>query len=123
VAAANKPGAMKGSFADSLGTLLQQIGGMMSTPDADVDFLQKMQLVIVTKIKQVVNQGLPSKPAGAPGDMGSSPDMSGNPAAGGAGGPMLAGPPGPAGQGVSPLAQAPNPDELRRVLSGAGGGQ
>jgi hypothetical protein len=119
-----KTGAQKGSFVEALGQQLQALGGMMALPDADIDFVQKLQTVLAVKIRQIVNHGVPM-PAGA-GGQGSPPSAAGGPGGqpqGQPGGqPMMAGPPGSAGQGVSPLTQPPNPDELRRMI-GAGAGQ
>jgi hypothetical protein len=111
------------SPAKQYGALLSDIGGMMATPGADIEFLQKLQMVIAQKVQEMVHQAIPSpggQPGGPPPGGGMGSPMPG-PGGGPPGGPGLAGP--PAGvNGVQQLAQPPNPDELRRLV-GQGAGQ
>lgn len=118
------------SFLQSLGNLLGDVGALMQFPDADIAWCQKLQLAIATKIREgtgavkspgagamgsAQGMGQPSPGAAMGGPAGQGPQM-GQPQMGQ---PALAGPPGV--NGVSNLSQAPNPDELRRMLAGLGG--
>lgn len=110
------------TFLDGMGKILGQLGSLMAAPDADVMFVQKLQMVIAARIHQGVQQAMPVQ--GAPqGGQGSPPGPPGGQP--GQPGGQMAGPPGV--NGVNQLAQPPNPDELRRMIgagaSGAGGGQ
>ena len=118
------------TMTDALQRVLQDLSMAMTTPDADIQFLTQMQGVVVGRMR-AGNAGHPGQPGMPPG---ASPSPGGMP--GGMPGPMqpppggappgapqppLAGPPGP--NGVTSLAQAPNPDELRRMIaSNAGAG-
>lgn len=121
------------SMHEGLKMILGELGGLMAAQDADVQFLTQLQHVIVARIKQSTQQSI--HPGGQPGQ--GQPGAASGPGAGnsiapgggagpaglhsggaaGMGGPGAGGPPpGPGGpQG------APNPDELQRVLGGAGG--
>lgn len=128
------------SMLEGLQSLLASIGPLMTTPDADPQFLMTLQQAIVGKVKEATTkaaQGTQQQPPNqnAPGGGGGMTGMGAgagapggpmqNPAAGmqlgdqmppsgggmpGAGGPPEGGAPGAGGMGM------PNPDELRRVL-------
>lgn len=117
------------TFLQGLGKTLGDLGSLMAAPDADMMFLQKLQMVISARIHQGVQQAMPGPQGqsggqqGPPGQGGMGSPPQGPPGMGPAGGQpggQLAGPPGVSG--VNNLAQPPNPDELRRMI-GAGGGQ
>lgn len=109
-----------GTFVDSLRNILGDLAQIASEPDADLQFTVQLQGVITQYIRQRMMDTI-----GPPGGEGA--DV----AAGGAPGSPGLGPP-PASQGIAPGGGAgmtgmgtPNPDELRRVMSGAadaGGG-
>ncbi len=105
-------------MANTLKKMLGDLALAQTAPDADPDFLSKLQAVITAKLRQ------PPQPAptGGPGS------MAGGPPGGGMGGPpqplpqpgQL--PPGVAGPPVGPGSVMPgqamgNPDEIRRMLS------
>lgn len=101
------------TMSEGLNKLLAEISQMMPLPDADLDLLTKLQMVITSYMRQPQSQpGNPQQspnipPAPAPAGMGS-----------GMGGPS---PMGAAGMGgAMPGVSTPNPDELRRVLSMGG---
>lgn len=112
-----------------LQNVLSSLGAAMGAPDADVNFLQRIQAIIAAKMHSgsLMGSGDPGQAPGGlsatqaagamppgitqPGGMASP--MSGSVA------PMTNSP--MAGQGVMPAPSIPNIDELRRVLaSGAG---
>lgn len=103
------------TMAEGLKKLMSAIAELMVLPDADIEFLQGLQTAITTYIRQssaqmagqMTGTGPESSINGvAPG--GPVPPM-------GAAGPMAPG--GMGGGGMGGLAAAPNPDELRRLLS------
>lgn len=111
---------------EGLQGILGQLGGLMATQDADVDFLTQLQHVIVAKINQSTKHAIGGPPGGG-GPPGAPPGGPGGGNAmgpGGGAGPVglqaggaagMGGPGGPSGPGG-----APNPDELRRVLGADG---
>jgi len=130
------------TMTEALGKIVSDISQAMVAPDADLPFLTTLQGVIVGRMRQGAGGGM--SPPGGPGGQPPAPPGAGlPPAAGGPGGPpppgagagplpggppgglppgagpppgaQLAGPPGP--NGVTPLAPAPNPDELRRMIA------
>lgn len=125
------------SMGEGLKKLMGQISQLMLTPDADIQFLSQMQLQVRDAVMKqasaaanlsqgvagVASAGGGGLPGGAPGGpMGGAAPMLG-PAgpqpspAGPIGAPSL----GPLGGGLGGGAAGiptPNPDELRRVLSG-----
>lgn len=118
------------SMAEALTKILSDCAAAMTTPDADVDFLSKLQGVIVGRLRQ----GSQQSPAGGQQMGGQSPSGMGNVMGGALGGqgagapPMTGGPgmmsgmPSSAGvNGVSSLAPQPNPDELRRMIAQTAG--
>lgn len=106
------------SMAQGLQKILSELATLQVAQDADPQFLQQLQQVIVGKIRQ----GMSQPPTGGPGQQ--APGM-------GAGGPPPGGIPGVMGAGPGPSAlipgQSPNVtdmDEIRRMLSqGNAGGQ
>ncbi len=113
------------TFLQGIGKILGDLGSLMAAPDADVMFLQKLQMVIAARIHQGVQQAMPTPgQQGPPGQGGVGSPPQGPPGQGPAGGQpggQLAGPPGV--NGVNQLAQPPNPDELRRMIGAGSGGQ
>lgn len=121
---------------EGLQALLPDIANCMAAPDADIDFLDKLQKLVLLKLhspagKQQPGPGGTATPGGAaPG--GASPSA-GIPGAGVPGGPPGGG--APNGQMVSGAApEAPtepggvskpmnriNPDEMRRIISESAG--
>lgn len=111
------------TMAEGLKKILSATAQLMVLPDADIEFLTQLQLAITTYIRQssaqAAGQMTGTGPASAINDVapgGPVPPMGGGmgPAMGAAG-PM--GPGGMGGGGMGGLAAAPNPDELRRLLS------
>lgn len=111
---------------EALSKTVDSISQAMTTPDADIPFLTSLQGVVVGRMRQGMGGGSAQssgmgQPPGQQGGM--SPSPAGQPPGGapqgpspGPGGPgQLQGQPTP--MGVQPLAQAPNPDELRRMLA------
>lgn len=108
---------------EALSKVVNDISQAMVTPDADMQFLIQLQGVIVGRMRQGMGGGQGQSPGGPPGGMqqqqpqGPPPQAPQGPPQPGAGAPgQMAG--GPTPNGVQPLAQAPNPDELRRMLAG-----
>jgi hypothetical protein len=105
---------------DGLRKLLGDIGMLMATPDADQQFLSKLQQAIYTRMGQPSPQGQPGGQApGAPGQPPQGPGMPPGPPrpmpGGGVGG--------QGGFGGAGMGNAmPNPDELRRILQGGAQG-
>lgn len=91
---------------EALQRFLQDIGQMKTLADADLPWLVELESMVLTKIREPLDQmqqsGALPPPPQDPGMMG------GSPAGAAMGGGMMAGP------------QMPNPDELNRLL-GAGG--
>lgn len=116
------------TMAEGLPALLDSITALKQTPDADLPWLIQLETVVLKKAREpldkIQEQGLTSAQ-----DLG----QAGDPMGGMMGGP----PPGPPGMppggggglppaGVPGLSQGPtmpNPDELRRMLSGVNGAQ
>lgn len=134
--------AQPGTMLEALNKVISDISQAMVTPDADIQFLTQLQGVIVGRMRQGPgNGGQQPHPQGQPpmggqmspppGQPPGPPQGGGGPAPGGpVGGPGGGGPPPggpgqmqgpPSPNGVTPLAQAPNPDELRRMLAGRAG--
>jgi hypothetical protein len=115
--------AVPNSMLEGLQMILGELGGMMATPDADVQFLTTLQHAIVGKIKQstqhAISQqgpgGMTSPPPGlgAAGMGGGTNGLVNQQALQGAGG---GGPSAPE-QGAQ---GSPNPDEMRRILGANG---
>jgi len=127
---AQKPNAaVPSSMLEGLQMILGELGGMMATPDADVNFLTTLQHAIVGKIKQHTQQaiqGQQQQTAQAMG-MGGGPGGPGGPGGGGGLGGLVnqsalqqaQGGGAPGGPGGAP-AGMPNPDELRRMVGANG---
>lgn len=119
--------AQPATFAEAMGKIVSDISQASLLPDADPQFLAQLQGVIVGYMRQKAGGGQPGQQQGQPGGMGmgaGAPGMSppGAPDLTGGGGGMMQGAPTP--NGVQPLAQMPNPDELRRMIqTSVGGGQ
>lgn len=127
------------TMVEALQRVISDVSAAMVTPDADIPFLTQLQGVVVGRMRQGSGQpqGQPQQGGGQPGGQpGQPPQPQQQPPGGGPGGqPSPAGPPsGPPGgapgpqlqgrptpNGVTPLAQAPDPDELRRMLAGKAG--
>lgn len=107
--------------------MVQDTAALMSTPDADIQWLTDLQAHITNKLREPYDSmGGPGGPggggmAGAPQDQ-MPPELAamlggqGPAAAAGGGIPMGGGP--PPGPGPMPGPGAPNPDELRRIMGG-----
>lgn len=127
---------------EGLQKVLSDLTQCMAAPDADMDFISKVQNVVVMRMKQGIG-GTPNP--GAQPSPGGSPGGPGGPGGPGAGGPPNAasGPPGglpgamggpggaipgpgaaspPGVPGVRSMPQMPNPDEIRRLLQSRAGG-
>lgn len=120
------------TMAEGLSRVLADLSACMTTPDADIDFLSKVQGVVVGRMRAGAGPGMmqgaapgatsvaPGAAQGGPGGAGAPPGALGPPTQPGAGPGMMAGPPTP--NGVTSLAQPPNPDELRRMIASHVGG-
>jgi hypothetical protein len=122
---------------EGLQGLLPDIAACMAAPDADVQFLNRLQMVVLAKVKHMGSQGSPQGPGQAGG---AGPAAGGPPGAGVPGQGLPGGPPGggaangqmrtqgapqapvggPGGMqgGVTPPMVS---DDLRRELAGAAG--
>jgi hypothetical protein len=115
------------SMNEGLKKVLSTIAQFKVLPDADGQFLAQLEGLIVDKLKNTGAQAAgvsPGGPGGGP-PGGALAGLLG--AMGGGGGmappsPNAMAPGGMAGGGMGGLTTPPNPDELRRVLAGAGGG-
>jgi hypothetical protein len=109
------------TMAEGMRALLSSISDMKILPDADLQFILGIEQQIVAKLREPIDRmqqqgitqaGPPQGPP--PGSMAGAMTQGGMPGqsagAGGGGVP-----------GVMQARQQPNPDELRRVLMGAGG--
>ena len=123
------------SMQAGLQALIAPIANCMAAPDADMQFLTKLQQIVLLRIHQP-GQKAPGSPGGAPG-MGSppappgapggSPDgapagmgMAGGPAGGGSPNQQMPGggaPEAPTQPGGVSKPMTPQPDEIRRVLA------
>lgn len=110
------PTSTQPTMVDGLNKMLSDVAQLMALPDADLEFLTNLQTGIVAYIRQ--GQQPASQPQSAvPGGAGGP-----NPMQGGMGG-LGAPPPGMMTGGASMGMQAPNPDELRRLIQTTSGGQ
>ena len=121
------------TMADGLQKVLQDLSACLVAPDADMNFIQNVQNLIVTRMKAGIG-GTPGMPApggpqGGPGagGMPGPPMGAGGPPGGpqpGMGGLPLPGGPGagPGVPGVRSMPQIPPVDELRRLLQSQAGG-
>lgn len=116
------------NFTEGVKKLLGPISQLMMLPDADVDFLSNLQLVIRNRVMSQYMSAAQLGPAGG-GGMG-QPPMPGSPMAQDGSMPGMGlgpvpptpmGPGGGAGGGSGGIAP-PNADELRRVLAAGAGG-
>ncbi len=100
---------------EALKGMLGQLADIKTYPDADIEWLLGLETQILQKLRAPVDQAMS---ASGLGDMPPSPGMA-QPGPVGGGSPMPAPqagpPPGVAGLRTSP--SAPNPDELRRLLT------
>lgn len=97
-----KAGANPESFNDALGDIFMAIANAKLSPDADLGFLNKVEMVVMGRLKTPPQPG-GAQPPGSPGAGGGAPPGS---AAGGA-------PPGPGAPpqgGPNPHASIPPPD-------------
>lgn len=95
------------SMTDGLNRMLGELAKLGALPDADLDFLTKVQMVITNYLKGMAGGGGEAQGAG-----GVQPTPPGAELAGGGTGMM---------GGAMPQGAMPNADELRRVLSSGGG--
>lgn len=110
-----KAGAQPTSFMDALGEVYMAIANAKLSEDADLGFLNQLELVVIGRIKHQSQQqpggAQPPGPAGAPG--------------GGAPGPPPGGAPpgGPPPGGMAPNQRLPRPDmdEVRKAVAEAAG--
>lgn len=120
---ATKPNSsVPGSMLEGMQMILGELGGLMATPDADVQFLTTLQHAIVGKIKQSTQHAIGQQ---GPGGMPHSPGAGGG--GGGTGGLVnqqqlqaasqggMAGVAGPSAQEQGPSGMA-NMNEMGRVL-------
>lgn len=124
-----------GSFQEGLQALIGPIANCMAAPDADIQFLDKLQKIVLLRLHQppakpqgapggAPGQGGPPTPPGAPGGSpGGAPagmGVAGGPAGGGAPNPAMPGGGAPEAPtqpgGVSKPMNLP-PDEVRRTLA------
>lgn len=113
------------NFVEGLKKLLGPVSQLMMLPDADVDYLTNLQLVIRNKVMGAYMSAAqlgPSASAGGPPMPGSVMSQDGAvPSLGlGPGAPTPMGPGGGIGGGSGGIAP-PNADELRRVLAAGAG--
>lgn len=102
-----------GNMADGLMKLVSDIAKLATAPDADLDFLTKLQMIITDYMRSgggEASQTLSSGPNQAPGAA-----LVGAAGGSGAMGGAMQGLGGAGGPGM------PNTDELRRMLGGSGG--
>lgn len=114
------------NFTEGLKKLLGPVSQLMMLPDADVDYLTNLQLVIRNKVMGAYMQaaqlgpgaeaGQPPLPGSVMSADGAVPSMGLPPVP-----PAQMGPGGGMGGGASGITP-PNADELRRVLSAGAGG-
>jgi hypothetical protein len=123
---------------EGLQSLLPDIASIMAAPDADMDFLDKLQKIVLLRIHKPSPQqpgaggAPPAPPAGATGGGPEAAPASGLPGGGSPGGPPGGGAPNPQMPSMGPP-NAPtgpggvtqpmnnNPDEMRRVIAEAAG--
>lgn len=116
------PGA-PATMTEGLQKVLQDLSMTMTAPDADIQFLSQLQGVVVGRMKAgAAGAQQPGGQGGPPAGGGAVPPPQAGPPTGG----PPTGPPsqlqgGPTPNGVTPLAQVPNADELRRQLAGNSG--
>lgn len=103
------------TMAEGLQSMLGSIAEMMAAPDADLDFLGQLNVMVLQKIRQPFDQQgqVQSEQAGMGGAP--SPDSMPSPEPQMAMSPTATPEFGPAA--VPGLRNQPNPDELRRVLA------
>lgn len=118
---------------EGLQALLPDIAVCKAAPDADIQYLDKLEKVVLLRIHQPKPQQTPGQPGGAGGAPGGPPaggggpggglpgqSLPGGPAGGGAPNPQMpgGGPPAPPTEpgGVS-KPMTPDPDQMRRVLA------
>lgn len=96
--------------AEALQALLRDIADMKSFADADIEWLLGIETQILQKLREPVQQAIGNSDIGAMSGMtGPTPATPPPPMGGGMGGPGVA--------GLRQSPGAPNPDELRRLLS------
>jgi hypothetical protein len=110
VAGAAKAGANPESFNDALGDIFMAIANAKLSPDADLGFLNKVEMVVMGRLKT------PPQPGGA-----QPPGPSGPPGGGAPQGPPPGGAPpgGPPPGGPNPHASIPPPDmdDVRQTIA------
>ncbi len=94
---------------EALQRLIIDVVQMKTLADADLPWLVELESMVLTKIRQPVEQM--QQPGGALAQPQGPPPMGGGMAAGS-----------PMGGGMSAGPQMPNPDELQRLLSAGGPG-
>jgi len=105
------------SMGEGLKKLLGQIAQLMTTPDADMQFLSGLQQVVVNQLGGIAAQAAQSQAQQAMQTIG-SPGTTPSGAVPSMGlGPVPAGQTAPGGGQAPPGPSAPNPDELRRILA------
>ena len=110
------------NFSDALGAIIVDVAQAKLTPDADMKFLNTIEMVLMGRLKHPDQQGpggaQPTGAAGAPG--GEPPGGPGGPPAGGPppgpGGPPPGPPPGPGTQSA-PGFPTPDPEDMRRTIA------
>lgn len=119
------------TFEEMLSKCLQLVSEMKQTPDADLEWIVGLETMVLSKLREPIDrmQQMSSMPSG----QGAAPMPGGDPMAAMGGGGMggmiggmgtsTLGPGGPqpgAVPGVMQGSQAPNPDELRRLIGNLG---
>lgn len=114
------------SSIDGLKSVYQDIAGLMLLPDAQAhaqfltSLMQGIQQYVVQQGMQAMQTPMPGQGPGGPGGPGGPPSGPPGMMPGGSGGPTgppRQGPPPGAGGPMPGPSTAPNPDELRRLLS------
>lgn len=104
------------SFQDALGDVAMAIANAKLCPDADMGFLNKVEMVILGRLKHTDQQPGGAQPAGpagggAPGPGGAAPGGPPQPS------PNPNGPPPQGGPAPHPTIPQMDPDEMRRVIA------
>lgn len=113
------------TMVEGLTSIMSDIASMKAMPDGDLQFLIQLETMILKKLREPIDSmaGQMGGPGGMPEGAGPMPGMgpgSTPPPPGPPPGPPQGQPGGPP-RGMMAGAGAPNPDELRRLLTGGPG--
>jgi hypothetical protein len=116
--AASPSGKAPQSFSDALGDVLMAVANAKLCPDADLGFLNKVEMVVLGRLKHPDQAPGGAQPPGAAGGGGPTPPPPGGPPPAGAK-PAAPGQAPPPQGGPAPHPNIPNmdPDEMRRVIA------